>query len=224
MEPNLPLAQKLYFLGIHPEKGGIVYRSHTAMDYVILGGLLMELYLNKNIRFEEKKIIVLSTKSDHQLHEYLLEKMSKAKSPRRISRWINKFYYSLNHIRNEVRQGLVDERMIKMDPKRFLFFKWKKPVILNKQVLYRMISEIDNQIFKGTTAEEELIFLSFLEPAAMLRMIYKDRRKRKQARERLKQMRIKNQVSGAVADAIAASQAIAASVAASAAATAAARS
>jgi hypothetical protein len=86
-----------------------------------------------------------------------------------------------------------------------------------------MIAEIDKQIFKGTTAEDELIFLSFLESAAILRIIYQDRKKRKQARERLKQMRIKNRVSGAVADAIAASQAIAASVAASVAANAAAK-
>ena len=217
MEPNLPLAQKLYFLGIHPEKGGIVYRSHTAMDYVILGGLLMELYLNKNIRFEEKKIIVLSTKSDHQLHEYLLEKMSKAKSPRRISRWINKFYYSLNHIRNEVRQGLVDERMIKMDPKRFLFFKWKKPVVLNKLALYKIIDQVKSDITNGTSSEEELIMLSFIEPAGLLYRLFPEKKQRKLARRRLKEMMVSNRVSKAVADAITASQAVAASVAATAA-------
>jgi hypothetical protein len=120
-----------------------------------------------------------------------------------------------------VQKGLVAKRLIRLEDKQFLFFKWKKPVVLNKQVMYRMIAEIDKQIFKGTSAEEELIFLSFLESAAMLRLVYQDRRKRKQARARLKQMSINNRVSGAVADAIAASQAIAASVAASAAASAA---
>lgn len=97
METNLPLAQKLYFLGIHPKKGGIAFRSNTAMDYVVLGGLLMELYLNKNIRFEQKKIVLLSTKSNNPVHRFMLDKMNGAKSPRKISRWINKFYYSLNY-------------------------------------------------------------------------------------------------------------------------------
>ncbi len=217
MEPNLPLAQKLYFLGIHPEKGGIVYRSHTAMDYVILGGLLMELYLNKNIRFEEKKIVVLSKKSDNQLHQFMLEKMSKAKSPRRISRWINKFYYSLNHIRADVRQALVDQRLIKMEPKRFLFFKWEKPAVLNKQALYKLVEQVKTDITNGTSNEEELIMLSFIEPAGLLFRLYPEKKQRKTARRRLKEMMVSNRVSKAVADAITASQAVAASVAATAA-------
>ncbi|SEU01635.1 Golgi phosphoprotein 3 (GPP34) [Draconibacterium orientale] len=221
MDQPIPLAQKIYFLGIHPEKGGIRSGAASAMHFVVIGTLLMDLYLQKKIKFEGKRVIVLSTKSDNELHRFVLDKMSRAKSPKKISTWISKLNYSQKYIRSEVQKGLVAKRLIRLEEKQFLFFKWKKPVVLNKQVMYRMIAEIDKQIFKGTTAEEELIFLSFLEPAAMLRLVYQDRRKRKQARARLKQMSINNRVSGAVADAIAASQAIAASVAASAAASAA---
>nr|WP_319509896.1 GPP34 family phosphoprotein [uncultured Draconibacterium sp.] len=224
MDQSIPLAQKIYFLGIHPEKGGIRSGSASAMHFVVIGTLLMDLYLQKKIKFEGKKVIVLSTRSDNELHRFVLGKMSQAKSPKKISTWISKLNYSQKFIRSEVQKGLVAKRLIRLEDKRFLFFKWKKPVVLNKQVMYRMIVEIDNQIFKGTTAEDELIFLSFLESAAILRIIYQDRKKRKQARERLKQMMVKNRVSGAVADAIAASQAIAASVAVSAAASSAATS
>lgn len=224
MDQSIPLAQKIYFLGIHPEKGGIRSGSVSAMHFAVIGTLLMDLYLQKKIKFEGKRVHVLSTKTDNELHRFILEKISKAKSPKKISTWISKLNYSQKYIRGEVQKGLEKKRLIKLEDKQFLFFKWKKPVVLNKQVLYRMIAEIDNQIFKGTTAEEELIFLSFLEPAAILRIIYQDRKKRKQARERLKQMRIKNQVSGAVADAIDAARAVAASVAISAAAASAATS
>jgi hypothetical protein len=221
MDQPIPLAQKIYFLGIHPEKKGIRSGAASAMHFVVIGTLLMDLYLQKKIKFEGKRVIVLSTKSDNELHRFVLDKMSRAKSPKKISTWISKLNYSQKYIRSEVQKGLVAKRLVRLEEKQFLFFKWKKPVVLNKQVMYRMIAEIDKQIFKGTTAEDELIFLSFLEPAAMLRLVYQDRRKRKQARARLKQMSINNRVSGAVADAIAASQAIAASVAASAAASAA---
>jgi len=213
MEPNLPLAQKLYFLGIHPEKGGIVYRSHTAMDYVLLGGLLMELYLSKNIRFEQKRIVVLSGTTENPLHRFMLDKMSNAKSPKRISRWINKFYYSLNYIRGEVRQGLVDRRLTKMEPKRFLIFKWEKPIVLNKQVLYKLVDQVKDDIMNGTGSEEEIIMLSFIEPAGLLYRLFPDKYQRKTARTRLKEMMVSNRVSKAVADAISASQAVAASVA-----------
>lgn len=219
MDQPIPLAQKIYFLGIHPEKGGIRSGSYSAMNFVVIGTLLMDLYLKKKIKFEGKRVIVLSTKSDNELHRFMLKKMSDVKSPKKISTWISKLNYSQKYIRNEVQKGLVKRRLIRLEDKKFLFFKWKKPFVLNKQVMYRMVSEIDKQIFKGTTAEDELIFLSFLEPAAILRIIYQDRKKRKEARAQLKGMMVKNRVSGAVAEAIAASQAIAASVAASAAAT-----
>ena len=215
MEPAIPLSQKLYLLGIHPRKGGINSWSYTAMDYVILGSLFMELYKLKKLKFEEKRIIVIDKKADSDLHRFMLEKMSSAKSPKKISAWINKFYYSLKFIRREVQHGLTDKRLIKMQAKRFLFIRWAKPVLINKQVVYRLVSEIENQIFKSTSVEEELILLSFLEPGGLLIRLFPEKQKRKQAKANLKQMLVENRVSAAVADAISASQAVAASVAVS---------
>lgn len=213
METAIPLAQQLYLLGINPEKGGIVYRSQTAMDYVLLGGLIMELYLNKNIKFDGKKVILLSDKTNNDVHAFMLERMSNSKSPRRISTWINKLYYKLNYIRGEVREGLVEKRLIKMEPKRFLIFKWKTPVITDKQAVYKLVDEVKQNILNGTNNEEDLIMLSFIEPAGLLYRLFPERQQRKKARLKLKEMMVRNRVSKAVADAISASQAVAASVA-----------
>lgn len=224
MEGSIPLAQQLYLLAIHPEKGGINTWSYSAIDYVVLGSLFMELYQLGNVRFENKRIIVENTKAESDLHAFMLQKMSKASKPRKISTWINKFYYSLKYIRTEVQNGLIDKRVIKLERKSFLFFRWKKPVIVNKQVVFRLSSEIENYIFQGTSNENDLILLSFLEPGGLLHRLFSDRRKRKQAKAKLKQMMVSNRVSSAVADAIAASQAVAASVAVTVAATTAATS
>lgn len=224
MDNTIPLSQKLYFLAIHPEKGGITTWSYTAIDYVILGSLFMELYQTGKIKFENKRIIVLSTKADTPLHRFMLNKLNSAKSPRKISTWINRFYYSLKHIRKEVQDGLVQKRLVKMEPKHFLFFKWRKPIVTNKQALYKFENHVTGLISKGTEIDEELILLSFLEPGGLLHRLYRERKKRKEAKALLKRMMIKNNVSGAVADAIAASQAVAASVAITVAATSAATS
>ena len=217
MEALIPLSQKLYLLGIHPEKGGIVSHSYTAMDYAVLGGLLMELYKLKKIKFEGKRIVVLSDNAESKVHQLMLSKMRKAKSPRKISGWLKRFYYSLSEIRSEIQKGLAEKRLIKLEPKRFLFFKWKKPVVINKQALYKLIDEIQSLVMAGTQDEEELILLSFIEPAGLLYRLFPERQKRKQAKARLKELMVKNCVSAAVADAISASQAVAASVAVSAA-------
>lgn len=217
MNDSIPLSEKLYLLGIHPQKGGIISASYTAMDYVLLGTLFLELYQNGNIKFEEKRILILNKNTKVELHRFILEKMGKATKPLKISRWINKLYFSMKYIRKEIQKGLVEKRIIRMQPRRFLFFKWKKPVLINKQVVFSLLTGIDNQVFRGTENEEEIMLLSFIKPAGLLKRIFPEKEKRKHVSQKLKQMMTENHVSIAVADAIAAAQAVAASVAVSAA-------
>lgn len=221
MNETIPLSEKIYLLAIHTEKGGLVSGSYTAMDYVLLGTLFMELYQEGHIRFEKKRIVLLNQNSKNEVHRFLLNKFGQSKKELKISRWINKLYFSQKYIRNSVQQGLVNRRLIKMESKRFLFFRWKKSIVINKPVLYSFRKEIENKIFGGGLSETDLILLSFLKPAGLLRHLFPDRDKRKKARKNLDKIMVENQVSRAVADAISAAQAVAASVAATTAATAA---
>jgi len=219
MDSPLPLSQKLYFLAIHPEKGGIISASFSAIDFVLIGSLLMELYLAKKIRFENKRVIVLDRKTDNPHHRFMLEKLSSSKSPKRISIWINRFSVKKKIIITDIQQTLEDKRLIKMQPKQFLFFRWTKPAVLNRKAISQLEREIKDWIMKGTSVEDELILLSFIEPGGLLYRLFPERAKRKEAKRRLKQMMISNSVLASVADAILASQAVAASVASSAAVT-----
>lgn len=220
MTEGIALSQKLYLLGIHPQKAGILASSYTAMDYILIGTLFMEMYKNGNIVFDGKYILVKNQKSDVPLHVFMLQKMSSSKNPLKISRWINKFYFSLKHIRKETQNELVKKRIITMQQKRFLFFSWQAPKIANKQLVYNLLQETENAIFGNRPSQEQMIMLSFIEPAGLLKRIFPEREKRKRAKQNLKRLLVENQVSVAVANAISAAQAVAASVAATSAATA----
>ena len=217
MNQSIPLTQKLYLLGIHPEKGGLISASYSVMNIILIGALFLELFLNKHIRFDDKKVVFLNDKTTDRLHRFLLEKIKQKQDPVKISTWISKLHFSQKYIRSEVQKGLVDRRIIKMEPHQFLFFKWKKSKIINKQPLFNLISEIENQIFKGTENEEEIMLLSMLKPAGLIKRIFPEKEKRNRAVEKLKNLMVENQVSVAVSEAIAAAQAVAASVAVSAA-------
>lgn len=221
MSEAIPLSQKLYLLAIHPKKGGIISSSYSAIDYVLLGSLFLELYEAGNIRFDGKKIIVLEAKSDNPIHKFLLDKLKSSSKPLRISRWINKLYFSLKHIRKMIQKELSDKRIIRMEDKRFLFFKWKRPILVKKEVVKQMLSGVEKNIFGGASGKDEIMLLSMLKPAGLMKRIFHDRHKRKKARIKLNKLMVENQVSIAVADAISAAQAVAASVAATSAATAA---
>lgn len=217
MNQSIPLTQKLYLLGIHPEKGGLILASYSVMNIILIGALFLELFLNKHISFEDKKVVFLNDKTTNPLYRFLLEKIKQKQGPVKISTWISKLHFSQKYIRSEVQKGLVDRRIIKMEPHQFLFFRWQKSKIINKQPLFNLISEIENQIFKGTENEEEIMLLSMLKPAGLIKRIFPDKEKRNRAVDKLKNLMVDNQVSVAVSEAIAAARAVAASVAVSAA-------
>ena len=218
MNQPIPLSQKLYLLGIHPEKGGLIMASQSVMNFNLIGALFLELFLNKNIVFDKNMVILLNDKSSDPLHQFILGKIKQNPKPRKMSTWLSKLQFSQKRIRKEVQQGLVAKRIIRMEPQQFLFFHWQKSRIINKQIMYHLVSETENLIFKGTDNDEEILLLSLLKPAGLLKRIIPEREKRKRAIERLKKMMLENQVSVAVSEAIAATQAIAAATAASAAA------
>jgi len=217
MNQPIPLSQKLYLLGIHPEKGGLILGSQSAMNINLTGALFLELFLNKNISFDQKSVILVNDKTSDTLHQFILEKIKQNSKPIKMSIWLRKLQFSQKQIRREVQQGLVAKRIIKMEPHQFLFIHWEKSKIINRQIMFHLVSDIENQIFKGTDNEEDILLLSMLKPAGLLKRIFPEREKRKRANDRLKKMMIDNQVSISVSEAIAAAQAVASTVAVSAA-------
>ena len=81
MNEPIPLSEKLYLLGVNPKKGGIISTANSQMDYVILGGLIMEMFITGNIRFENKRIEIMNRKSENNLHLFLLEKTNEGYFP-----------------------------------------------------------------------------------------------------------------------------------------------
>jgi hypothetical protein len=213
MDQPIPLSQKMYLLGIHPEKGGLISATYHVISFVLAGALFLELFQQGNIKFEEKKVVFLNDKTSNSIHQFLLEKIKQKQRPVKLANWISKLRFSQKYIRKEVQQALVDKRLIKMESHQFLFFHWNKSQLLNHQVVYKLVSEVENLVLRGTENEEEIMLLSMLKPAGLLKRIFPEREKRKTATEKLKKMMIDNQVSEAVSQAIAVAQAVAASVA-----------
>ena len=195
MNEPISLSEKLYLLSIHPQKGGIVSAAHTASDYVIAGSLFLELYLLHNIRFERKRIVLLNSKSENKIHEFLLEKIARTDRNLKVGRWFNKFYFSLKHLREIIQQNLSDKRIIRLQERRFLFIKWKSPVIMNHQVVSHLLDEVDKIVFKGTDLEEDTILISMLQPAGLMRRVFSLKERRTEAKKRITEMMIGNQSS-----------------------------
>jgi hypothetical protein len=210
---TLSLSQKIYLLGIHPKKGGIISPAYTAMEYCVLGALFLELCQFKKINIEKRRIVLLNRKSDSELHRFILEKISRDIKPRRITHWINKFYFSLKYIRKEIQRQLVEKRLIRLEEKRFLFFKWRKPHVLDHQFVAKLVTEVETRIFGNPSSEIEIFLLSLVKPAGLLRRLFPEREKRRQAAKRLNLLMNRNQDSITIADSVAVAKAVTQSIA-----------
>ncbi len=212
MDKSLSLTEKLYLLAVHPERGGIRMSSSNALRHVLAGALIFEMVVSKNILLDHKNIRLLNPKSKDPLHVFVLEKLLKQKNQMKISGLISKLSFSAATLRRHVQENLVRKRLLRMEEKRFLFFKWKKPVLINRQVVFKLQDEIRKLISKNTSGEEEIMLLSLLRPLGMIKSLFPDRNKRREANIVLKKMTVDSQVSDSVSAAIAAANAVAAAV------------
>ena len=209
METLLNLAEKLYLFSIHPEKGGIISDAYQQRDYVLAGAVIFSLLETEKIALEEKKVRIISTMGLDPLQQVAIQKMSRFSHPVSVSRWVNRLSWSGRNFRPVIKNSLKEKRLIRLEPRQFLFFKWEKVFLTDRMKVLSMISEIENQLNATVKKPEELHLQSLLNSSGLLKRMFPDKEKRKNIKEKLKQSETGNVVAKAVADAIRVSKAAA---------------
>jgi len=211
METELTLSEKMYLLAIHPQKGGIIWAARNQMKQVICGALMLEVALSKKIRFDGKKVIFMDSESANPAQKIILGKIATSTTPRKAATWLSRILWKYGTIKKLLLQSLLQKRLIRIEDKQFLFFKWKKVFLFNNTRFSGFVGEVETMIFKGTEIEEEQYLLSLLPPSGSLSRIFPEREKRKLASKQLKKLAFENVVSKAVVASIRAARAAAVS-------------
>ena len=209
METLLNLAEKLYLFSIHPEKGGIISDAYQQRDYVLAGAVIFSLLESEKIALVEKKVRIKSTMGLDPLQQVAIQKMSRFSHPVSVSRWVNRLSWSGRNFRPVIKNSLKEKRLIRLEPRQFLFFKWEKVFLTDRMKVLSMISEIENQLNAMVKKPEELHLQSLLNASGLLKRMFPDKEKRKNIKVKLKQSETGNVVAKAVADAIRVSKAAA---------------
>lgn len=209
METTLNLAEKIYLFSIHPEKGGIISDAYQQRDYVLAGAVIFSLLEDGKITLEEKKIRIKNNTGLNPLQEVAIQRMSRFSHPVSVSRWVNRLSWAGRNFRSIIKNSLKDKRLIGIEHKQFLFFKWEKVFLTDRIKVTGMIIEIENQINASVKKPEELHLQSLLNASGLLKRMFPDKEKRKNIKAKLKQTETDNVVAKAVADAIRVSKAAA---------------
>lgn len=190
MENQLTLPEKLLLLAIRPEKGGISSTSSMAIDLVLAGAAMLEMLIAGNIRMADRRLEVTGENAGSSLNVYLLGKMAASQGPRKTDYWLNSFRISMKRIRGEVYGSLSQQREIRLEERRFLFFKWQKPFLSPGNHVHQLVDRAKRLIHQPPGDPGEICFLLLLEPAQLLRRIYPERSMRKTAALKIKQFRM----------------------------------
>ncbi len=186
MEYDLTIAEQLLLLAVRPGKGGIMTYPSGTINYCLMGAGIFELVLTGNVVLRDRKLEVISGKTTGDFHAFLLEKPEKSTRQKSVSTWLSRWGFSGRKMRALVYQSLSAKGEIKLEERKFLFFKWNIPVLLPKNHVYDIINSMKSMVNRGPGVPEEIYLLSLLEPAELLRRIYPDRGMRKQARLKIK--------------------------------------
>lgn len=211
MENTLSIPEKLLLLSIHPEKGGIMGNVGFALDFSIIAGFILEFINNGLIEINDGRVKIISRKPGCLTHRMILSRFDKFNEPLKLWRWFNRLGYSVKPVKNELKSGLAEKRLIRLEGRRFLFFRWQKPFLTERMAVRELISDIDKRVFSSFAAGKPEPILSLIEPAGLMPRLFPEKQKRRLARKRLKQMNVDNEVSIALKRAISAARAAMAS-------------
>jgi hypothetical protein len=211
MDYKLSIPEKIFLLSVNPEKGGLVNNIGYSLDLSIISAFIMEIKVKGIIEITDNRITIKKQIVGIPLEQFILSKFEKFDRPLTIGRWINRLHFSFRYIKKELKKGLVEKRLIRLEEKQFLFFKWTKPYLLEKRKVNELKGEIENMIYSGEFQEDGKFVLSLLEPAGLMRRLFPERENRQNAHRRIKQYGVENEVSIALKRAINARRAAAAS-------------
>ncbi len=209
METIFNLAEKLYLFSIHPEKGGIISDAYQQRDYVLAGAVIFSLLETEKITLEEKKVRIKSSMGLNPLQQLAIQRMSRFSNPVSVSRWVNRLSWSGRNFRSIIKNSLKEKRLLRLEPRQFLLFRWGKVFLTDRMKVLSMISEIENQINASIKKPDDLHLQSLLNSSGLLKRMFPDKEKRKNIKAKLKQTETDNVVAKAVADAIRVSKAAA---------------
>lgn len=189
MENRFKLTEMVLLLAIRPQKGGITWMAGGALDLVMAGALFLEMEMAGALTIRDNRLEALSNNNTDPLHALLLGKLAPREKPRRISFWLSSLRLSPSKIKAGVLGTLVNAREIRLEERRFLFFRWKKPFLMPGHHVAQVIDLAKRTLTAFPREKEAVALLMLLDQAGLLSRVWPDRFTRRNARAKIKQFR-----------------------------------
>ncbi len=206
---TLNLAEELYLIALHDEKGTVLGAASIALEYGLAGALVLELVLRDRLKLKEKKLVPIGAKplDDGILNEAfsLIRQSSKDRKP---DYWVQKLPSAIKKMKQRLLDGLIEKGILRKQEGRVL---WLFPVNrypTNDAQPERSIRErIRWAVLKNAECEPRtLLLLSLIKACELINEVF-DQSERKEAKRKIKQMIEQEPIGNAVNDTVVSIQA-----------------
>ena len=185
-------SEKFLILIQNPEKSNCLI-SDQMRNVGLIGSILMDLVNEKSIDIENGKIKAKTTKTKLSIsHKQILGLISQSKKSKKIKTWISKFSIRSRQYQKQIFKQLEKKRMIRIEYKKFLFFKYYKTRLIDRKIREQIIKEIRDVIFNNKLIDNDnAAILGLIQACKMHKLICNDKKEIKVCKLKLKEI-IKN--------------------------------
>ncbi|MFK5857299.1 MAG: GPP34 family phosphoprotein [Bacteroidota bacterium] len=185
-------SEKFLILIQNPEKSNYLI-SDQMRNIGLIGSILIDLVNEKSIDIENGKIVAKKTKTSLSAsHNQILDLISQSKRNRKIKTWISKFSWRSRQYQKQIFEQLEKKRLIRIEHKIFLFFKYYKTRLIDRRTREQIIKEIRDVIFNNKQIDNDnAAILGLIQACKMHKVVCNDKKEIKVCKLKMKEI-IKN--------------------------------
>jgi Golgi phosphoprotein 3 len=200
----LTLSEKLLLIGLHDDKGSVVFSASTALPYGLAGALLLELFLAKRLDFSGKNVRVVSSQPfNNELLDEVLGLISSSGKVRDAKYWLKTIHAKVKNIQQRLAEQLVTKKVLASEAHSFLWvFNYKRYPTINSKPEQDVRSEIKQIALRGNKADSENAALLGLVKACELVNEVFDKSERSRAKKRIDDLSKDQSISKIVAQVV----------------------
>ncbi len=174
----LTLAEELFLLTLNEKKNSIAVSSAKALPAAMVSAMLIDFFLEGRIQMvdNDKVSLVDGDSSESDYFNHLLEKIGKAKKPKKLSHWIEAFSSKPKKLEKSLVKSLIEKKVLKEKKKKLL---WVTPFIDYSQAdasaKFSRKRHLRAVILAGEKADlRSAILLSLLRAYELMNFIFTD--------------------------------------------------
>jgi len=200
----ITIAEQLLLLGLHDEKGSVLSSASIALPYGLAGAMILDLYFQDRIKFEDKNVHVVDHMSTgNAILDETLDVLCDATKIRDVKYWVRRIHSKVKGLNHRLADSLVEKNILEREEHRLLWvFSYNRYPTQNFAPEYDIRNSLRTIIlYDQQPTEKETALIGLVKACDLVNEIF-SREERKLAKKKIKVIIEEDEVGKAVSSAV----------------------